>query len=211
MTEQRVTIESEGGLTLEGRFDADRGRAAAALCHPHPRYGGSMDNNVVEAARRAATGVGLSTLRFNFRGVGASSGRFDEGRGEQRDLEAAAAWLGERTTGPLVVLAYSFGAWVAARALSAGLRPAAAALISPPVDLLDHGGLELPALPTLVIAGDSDQYGSPGGLDRWLAGQIALGDHLERVTLEEVDHFYWSAEPALRGALADFLDSNLGG
>jgi alpha/beta superfamily hydrolase len=115
---RRVVIEGEE--RLEGVLREGAGKAAAALCHPHPLYGGSMWNNVVDALDEGFFQAGFSTLRFNFRGVGASEGRFDGGAGEMRDLGAACRFLLERAYGAerLVLAGYSFGAWVCSRAAS---------------------------------------------------------------------------------------------
>lgn len=207
--EEAIEIAVPDGVTLEGRLGraSERGaagRGGALLCHPHPLYGGAMSNAVVLAARDAVAGLGLTTLRFNFRGVGRSSGGYDEGRGEQLDLEAAFGRLAAELAGTRAhLVAYSFGAWVAARALRAGLAPASAILISPPVDFMDFSGLPPPAVPALVVSGDRDQFGSAASVDRWLGPAGAI----ERVVLRGVDHFYGSAgtEAALREAIAAFV------
>ena len=96
MKEERVTFKS-GELTLEGMIaypDAGAGpHRAAVVCHPHPLYGGSMYNNVVDAALEALHARGFATLRFNFRGVGQSEGEFDNGKGEADDAVAAVRFL----------------------------------------------------------------------------------------------------------------------
>lgn len=95
--EERVTVEVEGGPRLEARLAlVDPGRGGLVLCHPHPLYGGDMDNPVVVRAAEVAREAGLGTLRFNFRGVGASEGSHDNGRGEQDDVRAALATLRAR-------------------------------------------------------------------------------------------------------------------
>lgn len=113
---RRVVIEGEE--RLEGVLREAAGKAAAILCHPHPLYGGSMWNNVVDALDEGFSQAAFSTLRFNFRGVGASEGRHDGGAGEARDLGAACRFLIEQPHGAerLVLAGYSFGAWVCARA-----------------------------------------------------------------------------------------------
>ncbi len=93
MKEQQVTFPSQQ-LTLEGLYAPQKDPAAprgAVVCHPHPQYGGSMYNNVVEAALAALWGRGFATLRFNFRGVGESEGSYGGGEGEALDAVAAAA------------------------------------------------------------------------------------------------------------------------
>ena len=82
MTELSVTFRAGDGLSLEGKIAGDLSEEAWIICHPHPLYGGSMNNNVVFAARDTFLELGLGTLRFNFRGVGGSEGSFEDGRGE---------------------------------------------------------------------------------------------------------------------------------
>jgi uncharacterized protein len=118
MSTERVTLSSD--QALEAILSKRGGIHGAVICHPHPLYGGSMRNNVVEALEEGFMLSGFSTLRFNFRGVGWSEGAYDEGEGEVRDVLAACAHLrGVLGEGARLVLAgYSFGAWCAARAAS---------------------------------------------------------------------------------------------
>ncbi len=113
---KRVIITGEE--RLEGVLREGAGKGGVVICHPHPLYGGSMWNNVVDALETGFFQAGFSTLKFDFRGVGASTGRYDEGAGEMRDAAAACRYLEEHTGGGerLVLAGYSFGAWVAARA-----------------------------------------------------------------------------------------------
>jgi len=113
---KRVSIE--GDERLEGVLREGAGKDAAVICHPHPLYGGSMWNNVVDALEIGFFQAGFTTLKFNFRGVGGSTGRYDGGAGEMSDVAAACLFLRERTGGRerLVLAGYSFGAWVCARA-----------------------------------------------------------------------------------------------
>src|SRR5580704_14581907 len=112
MKEQQVTFRSQD-LTLEGLYapqpDGVKPKGAV-VCHPHPQYGGSMYNNVVEAALEALWGRGFSTLRFNFRGVGQSEGSYGGGEGEAADAAAAVGFLrgqpGLRGA-PMVLAGYS--------------------------------------------------------------------------------------------------------
>jgi alpha/beta superfamily hydrolase len=209
--EEAIQISASDGVILEarlGRGREPRGRGGALLCHPHPLYGGAMSNNVVVAARDALAGLGLTTLRFNFRGVGRSGGEHDGGRGEQLDLEAAFARLATEVEGAGAhLVAYSFGAWVAARALRAGLAPASTVLISPPVDFMDFSDLPPPTGRALVLSGDRDQFGAAAAVDRWLGPPGSI----ERVVLRGVDHFYGTAnaEAALKEAIARFVGAGL--
>ena len=116
MSTRRITIASADAL--EGVLRENGNRGGAVICHPHPLYGGSMENNVVEALEEGFLQSGFATLRFNFRGVGESQGAYDDGDGEVDDAVAACAYMRDML-GPgtrLVLAGYSFGAWVASRA-----------------------------------------------------------------------------------------------
>ena len=118
MSESRITFPC-GDLTLEGLLTLTEGEAAGAavVCHPHPLYGGSMYNNVVEAVLDALWQRQFATLRFNFRGVGDSEGEYGGGQGELDDARAAVAFLAGKAAVRSVMLAgYSFGASVSLRA-----------------------------------------------------------------------------------------------
>ena len=196
MPEQRLSIEVDESVTLEGALALPDGppRGAALIAHPHPLYGGSMDNNVVEALAAAALAAGWAALRFNFRGVGRSTGSNDQGRGEQADVAAAAGWLRERFPGPLALLGYSFGSLVAA-ATASRLGPLAAGVwISPPLVLGNLPPWPLDAGPLLLVAGGRDAYTRLPDLEAYVA---ALGARGRLVALPEADHFFVGSESVL--------------
>ncbi len=143
-------------VTLEGRFLPGTAGPGVVITHPHPLFGGSMNNNVVWTAERAFHRRGFATLCFNFRGVGRSTGTYGEGEAEAEDVAAALDFLRERTPGPLYLVGYSFGAFVAGRALLQGLAVRAAVFIAPPIAFMDLSWLpRVPGL-RLVVAGDQD-------------------------------------------------------
>jgi len=113
---ERMSVPGPAGM-LECAVDVPAGglRGVAVICHPHPQHGGTMDNKVVQTLARALLHLGHRTVRFNFRGVGASQGAWDEGRGEVDDALAVIA--AQRQAGlPLVLAGFSFGGYVAAAA-----------------------------------------------------------------------------------------------
>jgi uncharacterized protein len=116
---QRFSVVGPAGA-IEVALDAPEHapvRGFALIAHPHPLFGGTMDNKVVTTLARAANSVGLAAVRFNFRGVGASAGVFDEGAGETADFLAVYAWASGHVQGSVRKLAgFSFGAFVAAQA-----------------------------------------------------------------------------------------------
>ncbi|MFT3664147.1 alpha/beta hydrolase [Piscinibacter sp.] len=127
----------------------------ALICHPHPQHGGTMDNKVAQTLARAVLALGWRSVRFNFRGVGASEGRWDEGRGEIDDALAVLAAL-RREHEPLLLAGFSFGAYVAAQAaarLPDDAKAQRLALVGPSTQKQ-----QLPAVPadTVVIHGEAD-------------------------------------------------------
>jgi alpha/beta superfamily hydrolase len=146
-----------------------------------------MHNPVVVRAGEVAQGQGLATLRFNFRGVGASTGVHDEGKGEQDDVLAALDMLAARLpAGSQIGLAgYSFGSWVSARVVAAGRDLPALALIAPPLGLYDLDFLERVPTHTLLVAGNRDPFCPVEAIER-------VGKRLRRPVeiVEGAQHFF---------------------
>lgn len=205
-----VTIQVPGGPALEGRLGLVPGpRGGLIVCHPHPLYGGDMENPVVVRAAEVAQEAGLATLRFNFRGVGGSQGAHDEGRGEQEDVGAALALLSGRLGRgtPVGLAGYSFGAWVVAQMAAAAAQPTALALIAPPLRMFGFDFLEGYQGDVLLVAGTRDEYCSTGDLGR-LAKRLAAP--AARV-IEDADHFFFGKlyplGEAVRGWIGGWVGS----
>ena len=148
------------------------GARAALVCHPHPLYGGSMQNKVVTVAARALQEAGFATLRFNFRGVGASAGSFDDGRGETADALAVSDYMRERWPAARQSIAgFSFGAFVAFQV--AGQRPMQRLItIAPPVRRFDFATLPVPKVPWFVIQGDKDELVDVDAVLAWVRDAV---------------------------------------
>jgi uncharacterized protein len=201
--EQPVTIPVSPSLSLEGALGLPpAARAGVVVSHPHPLYGGDMDNPVVTAVVEACAAQGLATLRFNFRGVGASKGAWDEGRGEQDDVRAALALIAPRlpAAARLALAGYSFGASMSCRVAAAGPPPAGLALIAPP--LAAPGWQPPPKLqvdgPILLIAGRDDHICPPEALTDF--GRTLPGAAV--TLLDGTDHFFFTARAALEAAVS---------
>ena len=172
------------------------------ISHPHPLYGGDLDNPVVEALASVYRQLGYTTLRFNFRGVGASDGVYDDGRGEQDDLRAAAAYLVGLGKTVSDLAGYSFGAWVQVH-----LNPSIATvrrqlLVAPPVAYLAFDAIaELPPQ-LVVVTGDQDRI-APAALLREQAHRWRPEVRLH--VLPGVDHFYSGALQRLAALLLSEL------
>src|SRR5215468_5661767 len=125
---------------------------AAVVCHPHPLYGGTMDNKTVFRLATALNNVGIPALRFNFRGVGLSSGSYDEGRGEQDDIRSALDEMERRFPGvALCVAGFSFGAWTGMRVGCAEERVEQLVGVGVPVASLPVDDLADCARPKLIV------------------------------------------------------------
>ena len=185
-------------------------RGAAVVCHPHPIHGGTMHTKAVYRAAQALNDAGLVTLRFNFRGVGASTGSFDEGIGEREDLEAALDWLErEYPTLPLFAGGFSFGSMVA---LSVGVddeRVVALFGLGLPVDkdAYDYSFLKQTEKPILVVQGENDEFGSGETVSKLLD---ALGTHITLVRIPGSDHFFTDRPDELRATVCRHYESGPG-
>ena len=187
--ESPVTLDIRDGSRLEAQVAFPKtAKAGLVICHPHPLYGGDMDNPVVIRVAEVAQGLGVATLRFNFRGVGASTGKHGGGEAEQDDVKAALAAMVERLpAGTATGLAgYSFGAAVAARVAVATPALPALALVAPPLGMYDLDFLTRAPGPTLLVAGTNDQYCPEEALRR--LGR-RLGTEVE--IIEGAEHFFF--------------------
>ncbi len=159
----------------------------AVICHPHPLGGGTLHNKVVFRAARGLENANIATLRFNFRGVGASSGKHDEGEGEQDDVMAAIEWAKKKHSGKkLIVGGFSFGAWVASRVACEMPEVDAMFLIGTPVNKYDFGHLRSCEKPILFLHGTQDEHGDVEKLEK-LAQQVR---NAETVIVTGADHFF---------------------
>lgn len=182
---------------LEAVLTAPAGspRAAAVVCHPHPEYGGDMDNPVVTAIADVLAADGVATLRFNFGGVGRSEGAYGGGPAEVQDVHAAVGALaGELPDVPLSIVGYSFGSWVGAQAAAEGAPVRSVVAVAPPVAFFDWSFAT--AVGSLfVVVGDRDQF-CP-------LSRLAL--RAERTILPGADHFFAGRYGEVAAAVRDFL------
>lgn len=218
-----VTFPSAGShpLRLEGVLhspEAEGRLPSAVICHPHPLGGGSMHNGVVVAIAEALASQGVMALRFNFRGVGASQGVHDAGRGERSDVEGALdKLLAQPQADPARVLlvGYSFGACVGLAHAQHDPRVSAFAAVGLSLEFCDFGALnslattgdfapasECLAFPKLFITGEHDRLAPPGEL-RKLVAQLPEPKSVQIVP--GADHFWWRSEQEVARRVADFV------
>jgi hypothetical protein len=177
---------------IECAVDAPEGQAKgrALVAHPHPQFGGTLDNKVVQTLARAFVDLGYEAWRPNFRGVGQSEGSFDEGRGEEQDLLAVYQALRSST---VVLAGFSFGAAVQAK-LATRVQSERLVLVGVAVT-----NFEVPAVPagTLVIHGEQDETVPLAALLDWARPQ-----ELPVVLVPGADHFFHRKLQVLRGIVA---------
>ncbi|PKN10379.1 MAG: alpha/beta hydrolase [Deltaproteobacteria bacterium HGW-Deltaproteobacteria-7] len=201
MSQEEKVFWKNGKLTGEGLWRKQTGSAGVVICHPHPLMGGSMHNNVVEAVRDAFSSGNYSTLRFNFRGVGGSTGRYDDGRGEQEDILSACEFLKNQGIEKIILAGYSFGAWVCCRLLKDKTPDISSViLISPPQKYFEFDWRDLDNTVELIISGDSDQF-----CDLKELTISAANIHAGLAILENTDHFYAGKEEQLAEHLKRYI------
>jgi uncharacterized protein len=177
------------------------------VCHPHPLYGGTLDNKVVYTLARACVELGVPSIRFNFRGVGGSAGSYDEGRGETADALAVIAYGRERWPGAALWLAgFSFGGAVAVRA-AAQAGPERLVTVAPGITRVAMEGVDSPACPWLIVQGDADDVIEPAAVLDWAGRQTT--PPVVRV-LPGAGHFFHGRLHEVRTTVLDFLGSASG-
>lgn len=174
----------------------------AVICHPHPQHGGTMDNKVAQTLARAAIALGWRSVRFNFRGVGASEGHWDEGRGEIDDALAVVDAM-RRAGEPLLLAGFSFGAYVASQAaarLPDDAKPQRLALVGPSTQKQ-----RMPAVPadTVVIHGEADDVVPLAATLEWARPQA-----LPVIVFPGTGHFFHGQLGLLKNVLVQQLRSN---
>lgn len=177
---------------------ADAVPATIVICHPHPLHGGTMHNKVVTIVERSMRELGLRTVRFNFRGVGASAGAFDDGYGETDDLFAVTEWVRRaRPADSLWLGGFSFGVYISLRAAQK-LQLGQLISIAPPVQRFAFDALARPACPWLVIQGEEDEVVDTEAVRAWVA---TLSPPPEFVVMEHAGHYFHRKLMDLRGLL----------
>jgi len=189
---RRETVRGPAG-GIECAVDEPQGaaRGVALVAHPHPLFGGTLDNKVVQTLARSLVALGYAAWRPNFRGVGRSEGAYDEGRGEVDDLAAVLAHAGALRP---VLAGFSFGAAMQAR-LAARIAPERMVLVGIAVN---H--FEAPAVPagTLLIHGENDDTVPIAAVRAWAKPQ-----GLPVIVVPGADHFFHHKLPELRMAVTD--------
>lgn len=205
--QRKLAIAGPAGQ-LETLVDAPKERVpegCAVVCHPHPLHGGTMQNKVAHTLARSFVGLDFVAVRFNFRGVGASDGKFDDGNGELSDALAVCEWASREFPGlPLWLSGFSFGA---AMAISAATRANAVGLVSvAPAVSRFPGKLETqPQCPWLIVQGDKDELVAIDDTIRWV-NELEPGPKLD--VFPGAEHFFHGRLTDLKESVQAFVREN---
>ncbi|HVR44588.1 MAG TPA: alpha/beta fold hydrolase [Thermoanaerobaculia bacterium] len=184
---RNVDLFTDAGRIEAIYRDVDDPVAVAVIGHPHPLGGGTMHNKVVFRAAKGLEAVRIATLRFNFRGAGASEGSHDRGDGEKRDFEAAMQWMTSRHPGRRVIAGgFSFGGWVASRVACDHPEVLAVFVIGAPVNKYEMSYLSSCDQPILFIHGSKDEYGDAAKVEELAAN----ARDAEIIVVSGADHFF---------------------
>ena len=195
---ETIRFEVDAGVTLEGdRLTPTHPVGGAVVCHPHPLYGGSRRDAVVDSATRALVDAGWDVLRFDFRGAGGSSGNHGGGIPEQFDVRAAIDVVADDR--PVIVAGYSFGADVALSVTDPRISRWIA--VAPVLSIFTEFAAAHDARPKTLIAAAHDQFRPAADLssavDAWSATDV--------VVVEGADHFFHGAQRAIIDAIGAVL------
>ena len=186
-----------GDITLEGVLSYPQKSSSCPgviICHPHPLYGGDMNNNVVLGIKGALETEGFVILRFNFRGVTLSEGKYDEGKGEVDDVIAGVNFLSSHAKvdrDRVFLVGYSFGAWVGLRAALTLNAFQAAAAIAPPCGMFDFTFLQKINFPILLVSGNEDSFCNQKELDNVFNN---ISSTKKKLAMPQSDHFFFGRE-----------------
>lgn len=206
---ERLTLTGGAGviealLDPAQLVDGQRPKGVAIIAHPHPLFAGTMDNKVVQTLARAFVQCGYTAVRFNFRGVGASTGEYDAGKGELEDLLAVIRQVAPE--GPIALAGFSFGAFVTSHALAALWdegRVAKAVLVGTAASRFEVAPVPAAAHDsTLVIHGEADDTVELSAVMDWARPQI-----LPVTVIPQVGHFFHGQLPLLKNLVVRHLQS----
>ncbi|UCD90333.1 MAG: alpha/beta hydrolase [Desulfobacterales bacterium] len=200
---EKVTFLSNG-YEIEGLFIRKNENKGAVITHPHPLYGGDMYSMVVETIAHAYNQNGYSTLKFNFRGVGNSQGRYDNGIGEQMDVLAALICIDDMGINAIDLVGYSFGAWVNAHAIRKDTVLENMVMVSPPIGFMAFKPTTTLDCLRLVITGSEDDIAPAETIQHELP---TWNPDARFDIIDGADHFYGGYLKELESALLNYLSA----
>lgn len=193
---------------IEAQITEGNKSLCVVICHPHPQYGGSMNNNVVYALQEAFTEKNFPTVAFNFRGVMGSEGIYDNGIGEQKDLEAVCNYILDTIPSikEILLCGYSFGSTVAGGIINNSPKYVGYVAISYPItfipDFLDQART---SKPKFFLMGKKDDFTSEFALEHYFE---SLGPPKLMKLYDHVDHFWGGNERPMVNDVVDWVMTN---
>ncbi|HEX8925245.1 MAG TPA: alpha/beta fold hydrolase [Terriglobales bacterium] len=211
MTHARIRslhLEGKAGkLEALLNMGAESAEYAAVVAHPHPLFGGTMHNKVVFHAMKALNAFGFPVLRFNFRGVGTSTGEHDYGRGEIDDVRTAVEWMKNEYDLPLIFAGFSFGAATGVRAVCGDRSVAGIAALGLPLNaddrVYEYELLAECSQPKLFLSGDHDEFADATALRQTLE---SAADPKRIAFVPNADHFFTGHLDEMRAALENWVE-----
>ncbi len=199
---------------LEGRYHPNPSDAApiALVLHPHPQFGGTMNNKVIYNLYYALHELGFSVLRFNFRGVGRSQGEFDAGIGELSDAASALDYLQEMNPNARQcwVAGFSFGAWISMQLLMRRPEISGFVSVSPPANMYDFSFLAPCPSSGLIINGEADRVAPPDDVTKLVAKlQAQKGIVITHQLVEKANHFYDKGMDEMIGKVSGYVKTRM--
>jgi uncharacterized protein len=197
---------------IEAKYQYHRNNAPIALIlHPHPEHGGTMNNKVAYGLYRTFVNNGFNTLRFNFRGVGKSEGKFNHGEGELSDAASVLDWLQtyNANASSCWIAGFSFGAWIGMQLLMRRPEVDGFISVSPPANLYDFSFLAPCPVSGLFIQGDMDMVVSPESvhqLAEYLSSQKNIS--VTEKVVKGADHFFTDKVDQVMKTTQDYLRLN---
>lgn len=183
----------EGRIEARYHHNENKGAPLVVVLHPHPLYGGTMNNKITYNLYQAFVRSGFSALRFNFRGIGKSQGKFDDGIGELADAATALDWIQQQNMDASAcwIAGFSFGAWIGMQLLMRRPEINGFISVSPPANLYDFSFLSPCPTAGLITMGDRDEIVEEDAVSK-LAGKLAgqKGANLEYRLIHGADHYY---------------------
>jgi len=189
--------------TVDRRIDATNNGFVAVCCHPHPQHGGAMGNKVIYTASRTLASCGVTSVRFNFRGVGQSEGEYADGVGEKDDLAAVVEWCNQKYhQRKLILCGFSFGAYISALQAES-LAADVLISIAPPIGRVEFTDFKQSNCPWLIIQGEEDELVDANKVKSWVE-QFSRSP--EFILMPQAAHFFHGKLPALRETIESFIE-----
>jgi alpha/beta superfamily hydrolase len=199
---------------IEGRYhhSENKGAPIVVVLHPHPLYGGTMNNKICYNIYQSFVKNGFSALRFNFRGVGKSQGKFDDGNGELTDAATALDWiqLQNPDASTCWIAGFSFGSWIAMQLLMRRPELEGFISVSPPANLYDFTFLSPCPSAGLITQGDKDEIVTEESVSK-LAGKLATqkGANITYKVIHGADHYYRNNLDELNTTMDDYISNRM--